>query len=101
MDLKCHVGQSVAVLCDPLNVTIHSIQDGKKTLSLAVGNKYLSQTRNPADPSGIWWLKNERSIVQEAIPDIFKRNGLIVRKGLECQLRPSHQNSDRFFTLNP
>ncbi|KAJ3575641.1 hypothetical protein NP233_g977 [Leucocoprinus birnbaumii] len=75
-------GQSVAVLYDPPNVTIYSIQDGKKTLSLAVENKHLPQATNRDKSSGIWWLKTEKSTTREAIPDIFKRSGLITGSSL-------------------
>ncbi|KXN90006.1 hypothetical protein AN958_05011 [Leucoagaricus sp. SymC.cos] len=93
-------GQSVAVLYDPLNVSIHSIQDGKKILALSVGNKYLLQTRRQPRPSGIWWLRSERSVSHTAIPDIFKRNELIVRNDFHG-LPYSDLDSDRLFSFNP
>lgn len=67
------------MLFDPADVSIHSIQDGKKMLSLPIGVKYLPQASKQAAVTGIWWLKNDQPIAQKSIPDIFKRNGLIVR----------------------
>ncbi|KAF5355856.1 hypothetical protein D9756_003780 [Leucocoprinus leucothites] len=75
-------GQSVAVLYDPPTVTIHSIQDGKKMLSLPVENNYLPHMRKQDRASGIWWLENEKITIRETIPDIFKRNGLITGSSL-------------------
>lgn len=70
----------MAVLYEPLNVSIYSIQDGKKTLSLPIGARYLLHTsRKQAVATGIWWFRNEQPISRMSIPDIFKRNGLIVR----------------------
>ena len=73
--LKCYVGQSVAILHDPPTVTIYSIQDGKKMVSIPIRDRHFPRA---GKPSGVWWLKNQEKSIREAIPDIFKRDGLIV-----------------------
>lgn len=77
------LGQSVAVLYEPLNISIHSIQDGKRLYSLPVGNKHSQTSRKQAIGISIRWFKDEQPIQRTSIPDIFKRNGLIVRRLLD------------------
>ncbi|KAF7784333.1 hypothetical protein Agabi119p4_498 [Agaricus bisporus var. burnettii] len=75
-------GQSVAVLYEPLNISIHSIQDGKRLYSLPVGNKHSQSSRKQAIGISIRWFKDEQPIQRTSIPDIFKRNGLITGSSL-------------------
>src|ERR1700754_1504363 len=77
-------GQSVAVLYEPLNISIHSVQDGKKLYSLPVGSKHTQTSRKQAVGISIEWFKDEQPVQRTSIPDIFKRNGLIVRKFLDA-----------------
>jgi anaphase-promoting complex subunit 4 len=77
-------GQSVAVLYEPLNISIHSIQDGKKLYGLPVGSKHSQSSRKQVVGISVRWFKDEQPIQRTSIPDIFKRNGLIVRRLLDA-----------------
>jgi hypothetical protein len=68
-------GQSIAVAHDPPRVTLHSVQDGHEERSILLPAPSAG-SRNIID---VWWFRTEKIISVKAIPDIFKRNGLIVR----------------------
>ena len=95
-NLKYYAGQSVAVLYDPTTVTIYSVQDGKKMVNLPVRDKHFPPA---GKPSAVWWLRNEEKSTTGVIPDIFKRDGLIVRYVLFC-CHPSERRPDRFLSLD-
>ncbi|KAF9466261.1 anaphase-promoting complex, cyclosome, subunit 4-domain-containing protein [Collybia nuda] len=64
-------GQSVAIVHDPPQVTLHSLQDGHKldTLFIATPPSFRF--------TGVWWFKEEKAKNTSSIPDIFKRAGTI------------------------
>jgi anaphase-promoting complex subunit 4 len=66
------------VLQDPPAICLHSLQDGRVTLSSS--NIPLSVPEGSLHLSNIWWFRDERDRpVLSSIPDIFKRNDTIVR----------------------
>jgi anaphase-promoting complex subunit 4 len=69
-------GQSIAVAHDPPRITLHSVQDGIEERSLSVS---VSVTSPRLHITGIWWFQEEKHVKESSIPDIFKRNDLIVR----------------------
>jgi len=95
-NLTCNAGQSVAVLYDPLTVTIYSVQDGKKIVNLPIRDR---NSPRAGKPSAVWWLRNEEKSTTEVIPDIFKRDGLIVRYVLFC-CHSSERKLDRFLSFD-
>lgn len=72
------VGQSIAVAHDPPRLTLHSIQDGQLERSLPVIAPYAS-LRQTFKITGIWWFQEEVKNLKNEKPDIFKRNGIVVR----------------------
>lgn len=70
-------GQSVAVAHDPPKITLHSVQDGQKQLTLPVNP---SSTTRPFRITGLWWFRDEKLTSINTIPDIFKRRGVIVKR---------------------
>ncbi|KAJ7706158.1 anaphase-promoting complex, cyclosome, subunit 4-domain-containing protein [Mycena rosella] len=66
-------GQSIAVVHEPPRVTLHSVQDGHEERSLLVSTPS-EVTRHITN---VWWFRTEKTVSVKAIPDIFKRNGLI------------------------
>lgn len=76
--LKVLSGQSIAVIREPPAISIHSLQDGRVTYSLPISAP--SGVGNPAaHVTGVWWFRDEkREPSNSSIPDIFKRNNLIV-----------------------
>jgi hypothetical protein len=67
-------GQSIAVARDPPSVAIYSIQDGRRIHVLPI-----AQEGRTLQLSGLWWFtESENSEENSNIPDIFKRNGVIV-----------------------
>ncbi|KAJ7487618.1 anaphase-promoting complex, cyclosome, subunit 4-domain-containing protein [Mycena galericulata] len=66
-------GQSIAIAHDPPRVTLHSVQDGHEERSLPVS--VLSDASSHI--TNVWWFRTEKTVSVKAIPDIFKRNGLI------------------------
>jgi len=77
------IGQSVAVIHNPPRITLHSVQDGseERVLQITVP-KNPSLQSNPVPTSlhatGARWFQQEKKAVTTAIPDIFKRNDVIV-----------------------
>lgn len=70
-------------------------------LALLVGTKPLLQTKKEATATGIWWFKTERPTPQASIPDIFKRNGLVVSIRYSLLLTfHMHIYTDRFFSFD-
>lgn len=69
-------GQSVAVVHDPPQITLHSVQDGKRTLTIPTPEQPAS-IRPPPRLVGIWWFRDDRVQKSGSIPDIFKRNDVI------------------------
>ncbi|RDX55874.1 hypothetical protein OH76DRAFT_1396221 [Lentinus brumalis] len=60
--------QSVAVASNPALLTIHSIQNGRVQVCIPVHfDAYHGNVR------GIWWFREEKQIVGNGLPDIFKR----------------------------
>ncbi len=65
--------QSVAVASNPALLTIHSIQNGRVQVCIPVHfDAYHGNVR------GIWWFREEKQIVGNGLPDIFKRGDDIV-----------------------
>jgi hypothetical protein len=71
------IGQSVAVAHDPPKITLHSVQDGRKRLTLPVDP---SSTTGSSRVTGLWWFRDEKPTSTSTIPDIFKRRGVIVKR---------------------
>lgn len=72
-------GQTIAVAHDPPRVTLHSIQDGHQERSLAISPPLPAiGPRRRARLTGIWWLTQEKKESNGSIPDIFKRDNIIV-----------------------
>lgn len=71
-------GQSIAVAHDPPRITLHSIQDGheERVLPVAISSNI---SRRSFRITGIWWFQDEPDVNTGSIPDMFKRNGTIVR----------------------
>ncbi|KAF8078603.1 anaphase-promoting complex, cyclosome, subunit 4-domain-containing protein [Lyophyllum atratum] len=65
-------GQTIAVVHHPPQVTLHSLQDGTKLLTLPTEAPALS-----CHIVGAWWFRDERSVSAHSIPDIFKRNDIV------------------------
>ncbi|KAJ6610891.1 anaphase-promoting complex, cyclosome, subunit 4-domain-containing protein [Mycena sp. CBHHK59/15] len=66
-------GQSIAVAHDPPRVTLHSVQDGHEERSLA----FSAHSDTSKRITKLWWFRAEKEISIKAIPDIFKRGGMI------------------------
>ncbi|KAJ6575135.1 anaphase-promoting complex, cyclosome, subunit 4-domain-containing protein [Mycena capillaripes] len=66
-------GQSIAVAHDPPRVTLHSVQDGHEERFLPLSSSPTGSGRI----TDVWWFRTEKTVSVKAIPDIFKRNGLI------------------------
>ena len=67
-------GQSIAVARDPPSVAIYSIQDGRRLHVLPI-----AQEGRKVQLSGVWWFTESENPEEDSnIPDIFKRNGVIV-----------------------
>lgn len=72
------LGQSIAVLQDPPAISLHSLQDGRVTLSSS--SISLPVSEGPLHLMNVWWFRDERNTpIISSIPDIFKRNETIVR----------------------
>ncbi|KAF8626547.1 hypothetical protein AX15_004849 [Amanita polypyramis BW_CC] len=69
-------GQSIAVIHDPPQITLHSVQDGKR-LQVIPTPKQSPSLRSPPRLRGIWWFRDDKVQKPSAIPDIFQRNNLI------------------------
>lgn len=72
------LGQSIAVAHNPPRITLHSIQDGQeeRALPIVIPSNIL---RRVFHITGVWWFEEERGVTSSSIPDIFKRNNVIVR----------------------
>lgn len=70
------LGQSIAVVNNPPLITIHSLQTGQQERTISIPS---ITSDGPSKLTGIWWFKEHRFEKKEAIPDIFKRAGDIVR----------------------
>lgn len=73
-------GQSIAVMQDPPAVSLHSLQDGRLFLTLTTEASRISRSEE-SNPhlTGIWWFRHEINYrANSNIPDIFKRNDIIV-----------------------
>ncbi|KAF5370216.1 hypothetical protein D9615_010061 [Tricholomella constricta] len=66
-------GQTIAVVHNPPQVTLHSLQDGAKRLTLHISSSNAHVHRIV----GVWWFQDERSVGASSIPDIFKRNDVV------------------------
>jgi len=73
----CPLGQSIAVAHDPPRITIHSVQDGHEERFLPVTVPFDSRKRS-FHIIGVWWFREEKTASPSSIPDIFKRNDIIV-----------------------
>jgi len=71
-------GQSIAVAHDPPRITLHSIQDGQEERVLLVGTPS-NILRRPFRIRGVLWFQEEQNVTSSSIPDMFKRNNIIVR----------------------
>lgn len=65
--------QSIAVTSNPALLTVHSIQNGRVLVSTPV-----HFDRNRGDVCGVWWFREEKQIIGNGLPDIFKRGDNIV-----------------------
>ena len=89
-------GQSIAVVRDPPSIAIHSIQDGHRVLVLPVADEGRS-----IHLSGVWWFKDEKNFKNGSnIPDIFKREHIIVRCSFWLIGRLYDITLDRFSTFS-
>lgn len=78
-DASSTKGQSIAVVHNPPSITLHSVQDGREERVLPLANPDHSFKL-----TNIWWFRHEKIQVQTSIPDIFKRNDLIVSPSTNC-----------------
>jgi hypothetical protein len=63
---------------DPPAISLHSLQDGQVILALSVDTN--TAEGNAIHLDGMWWFREEtKSLNSSNIPDIFKRNDIIVR----------------------
>ncbi|KAI1797865.1 anaphase-promoting complex, cyclosome, subunit 4-domain-containing protein [Ganoderma leucocontextum] len=60
--------QSIAVASNPSMVSIHSIQDGKELRSYPI-----ALPPHKGSVTGVWWFLEEKKVVGNGLPDIFKR----------------------------
>ncbi|PFH54494.1 hypothetical protein AMATHDRAFT_134140 [Amanita thiersii Skay4041] len=70
-------GQSVVVLHDPPQITLHSVQDGRRLMQLPILSGTTPQIHRQPHFTGIWWFRDDKAQKTSAIPDIFKRNDVI------------------------
>lgn len=62
---------------DPPAISLHSLQDGQVTLTLSMDPN--TGEGNTAHLDGMWWFREEAKPLNSSnIPDIFKRNDIIV-----------------------
>jgi anaphase-promoting complex subunit 4 len=69
--------QTIVVAHDPPCITLHSVQDGSQEGVLQIqipANVY----RRTSRVTRVSWFKDERIVARSSIPDIFRRNSLIV-----------------------
>lgn len=80
LELFCSrsTGQSLAVVHDPPQITLHSVQDGKRLLLIPTP-KQSPPLRPTPRLMGIWWFLDDKTQKSSSIPDIFQRNDVIVR----------------------
>ena len=78
--LKSVTGTFIAVAHHPATITLHSVQDGAQHHIMFPRVK----AGLPEKPniSGIWWIKRRDEANNKSIPDLLKRNNLIVRNVL-------------------
>ncbi|KAK2461900.1 hypothetical protein APHAL10511_006363 [Amanita phalloides] len=69
-------GQSVAILHDPPQITLHSVQDGKRLLVVPIPKPSTSMQPMP-HLTAIWWFHDDKTQRPSSIPDIFQRNDVI------------------------
>lgn len=81
--------QSIAVISNPAMISIHSIQNGAVERSIPLG----SDDRR-ADLKAVWWFLEEKKVIGNGLPDIFKRGENIV-SGLFLCVRPSRHAEGR------
>ncbi|KAF8872130.1 anaphase-promoting complex, cyclosome, subunit 4-domain-containing protein [Gymnopilus junonius] len=75
-------GQSIAVICDPTSIALHSLQDGHITLSLTLP-MLLDSEQGSIHFTEVWWFREEgKEARNSSIPDIFKRNEIITGSAL-------------------
>ncbi|RPD82564.1 hypothetical protein L226DRAFT_451057 [Lentinus tigrinus ALCF2SS1-7] len=60
--------QSVAVASNPALLTVHSIQNGRVQVSTPV-----HYDKHRGDVCGVWWFREEKQVIGNGLPDIFKR----------------------------
>lgn len=81
------VGQGVAFVHNPPQITLHSVQDGKKLLVVPTP-RYSASVRQPPRLVRAWWFRDDKARKSSSIPDIFKRDDVIVRSLLIFRPRP-------------
>ncbi|TFK41138.1 anaphase-promoting complex, cyclosome, subunit 4-domain-containing protein [Crucibulum laeve] len=69
-------GQSIAVAHDPPSITLHSIQDGVKHLTLPI-NTSPGPMKRTCRLTGLWWFREEKLKSTTSTPDIFQRGDVI------------------------
>ena len=73
------VGQTIAIAHDPPCITLHSIQDGHEERALFLAT---SSSEQQYHFTNMWWFRKDRTLKESTIPDIFKRNGVVVSQSL-------------------
>ncbi|PPQ64387.1 hypothetical protein CVT26_002094 [Gymnopilus dilepis] len=74
-------GQSIAVVAEPQNVALHSLQDGRIISTLVIPPPISGS--DTFHFTGAWWFRDEgKQQSSSSIPDIFRRNGLITGSAL-------------------
>jgi anaphase-promoting complex subunit 4 len=71
-------GLFIALAHDPPRVTIHSVQDGREQRSLVLP----SLPEPSAALERLWWFPAPQPFQDAQIPDVFQRNGIVVRQSL-------------------
>ena len=75
----------IAVAHHPPLVTLHSIQDGRQERTLSIPTE---DSTKPAKLSRLLWFKEHRQEKRPSIPDIFRRQNVVVSLHLAWQSFP-------------
>ena len=72
-------GQIIAVACTPPRVSLISIQNGKQEATFDVSPRNARKWNENDYINGLWWFKTYKEQDRTAMPDLFRRDGIIVR----------------------
>lgn len=88
-------GQIIGVAHDPPSITLHSVQDGHEEHCLPISTLpgYVYHF------TSVWWFHQEKVVATKSIPDIFKRNDVIVSHLTQCVRYPFDACIDRHNAL--